>query len=276
MNTRKTSIKKIAEETGKTPAYVAKSKYGKMVKDRRIEAVENYDRACSEDFDHWVLHHRKETEKTAKELIDDHEYYYAEPKDLIWLTESEHEQVHKEINRLPWRVKLEEERIKKLSESQKERWAKIDWTEEMREAKSNERKEWWTEERKREIKMIKAKKRENGENLVNVEQLAGKEGYREYQREYRKIHYQRNKQAWRDYLMQRSYDKRTTEELFKLLEQKQKNFTYLPEKKQRLIDMIKNSLMKRGINPDKENDMTVEQIRDEIERLNRELHERGL
>lgn len=275
MNTRKTSIKQIAEESGKTPAYVAKSKYGKMVKDRRIEAVENYDRACSEDFEHWVLHHRKETEKTAKELIDDHEYYYAEPKDLIWLTESEHEQVHKEINKLPWRVKLEEERIKKLSESQKERWSKIDWTEEMREAKSNERKEWWTEERKREIKMIKAKKRENGENLVNVEQLAGKEGYREYQREYRKIHYSRNRQAWKDYLMQKSYDKRTTEELLKLLEQKKRNFTLPEDRKKRLIEMIENSLRKRGELPNME-EMTVEQIRDEIEKLNRELHERGM
>jgi hypothetical protein len=274
MNKRKISLKKIAEETSKTPAYVAKSKYGKMVKDRRIEAVENYDRACSEDFEHWVLHHRKETEKTAKELIDENDYYYVEPAELIWLTEKEHEEVHREINKLPWRMKLEEERRAKLSKSQKERWAKIEWTEEMREAKSNEIKNWWNDEHRREFKERCAQKRENGENLVNVEQLAGKEGYREYQREYRKIHYQRNKQAWRDYIMQRSYDKRTTEELLKLLDQKMRNFTLPEEKKQRLITMITNSLKKRGIVPETKIELSIEQIRDELEKLARDAYDR--
>jgi hypothetical protein len=278
MNTRKTTIRQIAEDIGKTPAYVAKLKYGKYVRDRRIDVVENYDKACSEDFEHWVLHHRKESEKTAKELIDAGQYYYVDPKELIWLTESEHEEVHREINKLPWRVKLEEERRRKLSEAQKKRFREIDWTAEMCEERANIMKNWWTDEHKREFKERCAQKRENGENLVNIEQLDGKEGYRQYQREYRKIHYQRNKQAWRDYVMQNRYDNKSTEELWKLLEQKQKNFTYLPEKKQRLIDMIKNSLRKRGINPDLpwENDMTVEQIKEELERLNRLAHERGL
>lgn len=278
MNTRKTSIRQIAEDIGKTPAYVAKLKYGKYVRDRRIDVVENYDKACSEDFEHWVLHHRKESEKTAKELIDAGQYYYVDPKELIWLTESEHEEVHREINKLPWRVKLEEERRRKLSEAQKKRFREIDWTAEMCEERANIMKNWWTDEHKREFKERCAQKRENGENLVNIEQLDGKEGYRQYQREYRKIHYQRNKQAWRDYVMQNRYDNKSTEELWKLLEQKQKNFTYLPEKKQRLIGMIKNSLRKRGINPDLpwENDMTVEQIKEELERLNRLAHERGL
>lgn len=276
MNTRKTSIKQIADERGKTPAYIANSKYGKYVRDRRIDVVENYDKACSEDFDHWVLHHRRESEKTAKELIDAGEYFYVDPKELIWLRESEHEEVHREINKLPWRVKKEEERRRKLSETQKKRFMEIDWTPEMREKRSNVMKDWWSDEHRREFKEQCAQKRENGENLVNVEQLAGKEGYRNYQREYRKIHYQRNKQAWKDYVMQNHYDNRTTEELWKLLEQKQKNFTYLPEKKQRLIDMIKNSLRKRGLDPDTKHEMTVEQIRDEIERLNRMAHERGL
>lgn len=276
MNKRKMSIKEIAEEKGKTPAYIANTKYGKYARDRRIDVVENYDKACSEDFDHWVLHHRRESEKTAKELIDAGEYHYIDPKELIWLRESEHEEVHREINKLPWRIKKEEERRRKLSESQKKRFMEIDWTPEMREKKSNTMKDWWNDEHRREFKEQCARKRENGENIVNVEQLAGKEGYRNYQREYRKIHYQRNKQAWRDYVMQNRYDNKSTEELWKLLEQKQKNFTYLPEKKQRLIDMIKNSLRKRGLDPDTKHEMTVEQIRDEIERLNRLAHERGL
>lgn len=276
MNKRKISLKQIADERGKTPAYVAKTKYGKYARDRRIDVVENYDKACSEDFEHWVLHHRKESEKTAKELIDEGQYYYIDPKELIWLRESEHEEVHREINKLPWRVKKEEERRRKMSESQKKRFMEIDWTAEMREEKSNQMKDWWTEERKRERKEQSAKKRENCENLVNIEQLDGREGYRQYQREYRKIHYQRNKQAWRDYVQQNHYDNRSTEELWRLLEQKQKNFTYLPEKKQRLIDMIKNSLRKRGLDPETKHEMTVEQIRDELERLNRLAHERGL
>ena len=276
MNTRKTTIKQIAEEKGKTPAYIANLQYGKYARDRRIDVVENYDKACSEDFDHWVLHHRRESEKTAKELIDAGQYFYVDPKELIWLRESEHEEVHREINKLPWRIKKEEERRRKLSETQKKRFREIDWTPEMREKKSNTMKDWWTDEHRREFSEYCAQKRENGENLVNVEQLAGREGYREYQREYRKIHYQRNKKAWKDYVMQNHYDNRTTEELWRLLEQKQKNFTYLPEKKQRLIDMIKNSLRKRGLDPETKQELTVDQIKEELERLNRLAHERGL
>ena len=146
----------------------------------------------------------------------------------------------------------------------------------MREAKSDELKKWWTDERKREMKRVKAKKRENGENLVNVEQLAGKEGYREYQREYRKIHYQRNKQAWRDYVQQNHYDNKSTEELLKLLDQKKRNFTLPEEKKQRLITMITNSLKKRGIDPETKTELSIEQIRDELEKLARDAYDRGV
>jgi hypothetical protein len=74
--------------------------------------------------------------------------------------------------------------------------------------------------------------------------------------------------------MQRSYDKRTTEELLKLLDQKMRNFTLPEEKKQRLITMITNSLKKRGIVPETKIELSIEQIRDELEKLARDAYDR--
>ena len=283
MNKRKISIKEIAEREHLSPAQVVYDKYSQYVRDRRIDAVENYDRACSEDFEGWTLHHKKEDKYTAKELIALKEYYYVDPNDLIWLTEEEHEAIHREINKLPWRVELETNRLENMKQSMKI------WSEERKEKRAKAMREWWDEENRKRIKEIRDEKRENGENLVNVAQLDSKEAYREYQKQYQRIHYRKNRQAWLDYNAIRRLNKKSTEELVDILNQKRTRSCMPEDKKKRLIDLIMKVLNDREdfITCDKyqkiidnESIETIKQQIDQInaamDEMNRKIHERGL
>ena len=278
MNKRKMSIKEIAEREHLSPAQVVYDKYSQYVRDRRIEAVENYDRACSEDFEGWTLHHKKEDKHTAKELIALKEYYYVDPNELIWLTIDEHEAIHREINKLPWRIELETKRVEHMKQSMKA------WSEERKEKRAKAMREWWDDEQRKRIKETRDAKRENGENLVNVAQLDSKEAYREYQKLYQRIHYRKNKQAWLDYNAVRRLNKKSTEELIDILEQKRTRSIMPDEKKKRMIDLIMKVLNNREdyITGDKyqkviDND-SIETIKQQIEELNRKLEnmQRGL
>lgn len=271
MNKRKISIKEIAEREHLSPAQVVYDKYSQYVRDRRIEAVENYDKACSEDFEGWTLHHKKEDRHTAKELIALKEYYYVDPNELIWLTIEEHEAIHREINKLPWRIELETKRLENMKQSMKA------WSEERKEKRAQAMREWWDEENRKRIKETREAKRENKENLVNVAQLDSKEAYREYQKQYQRIHYRKNRQAWLDYNAVRRLNKKSTDELIDILEQKRTRSIMPDEKKKRLIDLIMKVLNEREdfITCDKyqkviDND-SIETIKKQIEELNRKL-----
>lgn len=262
MNKRKISIKELADRMHSTPARIIYNKYGKYVKDRKIETVENYDKACSEDFEGWTLHHKKEDKHTAKELIAMKEYFYVDPNELIWLTIEEHDAIHREINKLPWRIKLESERVENFAKT-------------MRELSS---------ERVKRLKESFETKRKNNENIVNVAQLDSKEAYREYQKQYQRIHYRKNKQALLDYNAVRRLNKKSTEELIDILEQKRTRSIMPEEKKKRMIDLIMKVLNNREdyITGDKyqkliDND-SIETIKQQIEELNRKLEnmQRGL
>lgn len=278
MNKRKISIKEIAEREHLSPAQVVYDKYSQYVRDRRIDAVENYDRACSEDFEGWTLHHKKEDKHTAKELIALKEYYYVDPNELIWLTIEEHEAIHREINKLPWRIELETKRLENMKQSMKA------WSEERKEKRAKAMREWWDEENRKRIKETREAKRENKENLVNVAQLDSKEAYREYQKQYQRIHYRKNRQAWLDYNAIRRLNKKSTDELVDILEQKRTRSCMPEDKKKRLIDLIMKVLNEREdfIICDKyqkiiDND-SIEYIKQQIEELNRKLEnmQRGL
>ena len=271
MNKRKISIKEIAEREHLSPAQVVYDKYSQYVRDRRIDAVENYDRACSEDFEGWTLHHKKEDRHTAKELIALKEYYYVDPNELIWLTIEEHEAIHREINKLPWRIELETKRLENMKQSMKA------WSEERKEKRAKAMREWWDEENRKRIKETREAKRENKENLVNVAQLDSKEAYREYQKQYQRIHYRKNRQAWLDYNAIRRLNKKSTDELVDILEQKRTRSCMPEDKKKRLIDLIMKVLNEREdfIICDKyqkiiDND-SIEYIKQQIEELNRKL-----
>lgn len=281
MNRKKESMKDIAEKRGRTVEYVAKFVYGHYVKDRRIEAVKNYEKALADSFDGWVLHHLLESEHTAKDLIKMKKYYYADPSELVWLTEDEHRELHREIAKIPWRVELEKKRRQNLSKAMLGK-RKAPWPEERKERVARKQRELWNDERREHYSRIRKEKRENGDNKVNVAQLDGPDGYREYQKLYQQLYYDEHKTEWKNYLQRRTYAKMSTDELICQLEKKKKNRTWSEEKKARLIGMIKDELkIRMGNEPivkyERSLDMkSVEEIREEIERLNRELKNRGL
>ena len=75
------------------------------VKDGAWHLIEGYERllldGCSEinRKNKWVLHHRKEALYSVKELIEKGLYYDCPPSDLIWLTRTEHNQLHQRIRK---------------------------------------------------------------------------------------------------------------------------------------------------------------------------------
>lgn len=70
------------------------------VKDGRIDLIENYELATKDNLDGWHIHHRLELHPdctvrfTRQSLIKLNLYYDRPPSELIWLRETEHNQIH--------------------------------------------------------------------------------------------------------------------------------------------------------------------------------------
>ena len=158
------------------------------------------------------------------------------------------------------------------------------WSEERKEKRAKAMREWWDEENRKRVKETHDAKRENGENLVNVAQLDSKEAYREYQKQYQRLHYRKNRQAWLDYNSIRRLKKKSTEELVDILKQKRTRSIMPEDKKKRLIDLIMKVLNEREdfITCDKYQKIidneSIESIKQQIEELNRKMEnmQRGL
>lgn len=58
--------------------------------------IENYDKAVADETQVWDLHHRAETDEnlTHKQLKEQGRYWNVAPSELIFLTHSEHTQLH--------------------------------------------------------------------------------------------------------------------------------------------------------------------------------------
>lgn len=95
---------------------------------RTPELIENYDKAIADDSQVWECHHRLETHNSdgekrlvnllAEELKALDMYFNRPPEELIFLTTSEHERLHKEGKK---RGPRSEEWKRKLSEALKGR-----------------------------------------------------------------------------------------------------------------------------------------------------------
>ena len=93
------------------------------------------------------------------------------------------------------------------------------WTDEQRAAQSEKMKvAWKRHSTKRRVKETRRLSRENGENLVNIEQMASDEAYRDYQREYKRIYYKRPDKyaAWKVYTHIQKLKQRPIDELIAL------------------------------------------------------------
>ena len=77
------------------------------------EKIENYEKALADNFKGWECHHRKGVDIPREKLLALGMYYNRPASELIFLTRSEHEILHKKGRR------HSEETKKKISEAQK-------------------------------------------------------------------------------------------------------------------------------------------------------------
>lgn len=135
--------------------------------------IENYDKAIADEEVMWHVHHRKEISEDghifylAKELIEKGEYYNRPASELIFLTPEAHRALH--------------------------------WQEEQKRLVGDAQVRSWTEVRKMKTNKMWRKKRDRGENLVNIPQLESDKDYRDYQRVYKTHWYDNHREEWNEY-----------------------------------------------------------------------------
>ena len=64
-----------------------------------ISLIENYEQAINDNTQKWHCHHRRETIYTREGLIEIGEYYHRPACELIFLTKTEHNKIHKTGNK---------------------------------------------------------------------------------------------------------------------------------------------------------------------------------
>ena len=85
-----------------------------------ISLIENYDKAFSDTTKMWHCHHRRETIFSRKDLIEIGEYYNRPACELIFLTPTDHQRLHKLGKPSGMKDKHQSaEARKKMSESKK-------------------------------------------------------------------------------------------------------------------------------------------------------------
>ena len=60
-----------------------------------ISLIENYNMAVADSTQTWECHHRRETLVSKKQLVENNEYFNRPASELIFLTKSEHNALHK-------------------------------------------------------------------------------------------------------------------------------------------------------------------------------------
>ena len=84
-----------------------------------ISLIENYDKAIADKTQIWHCHHRRETVMSRKDLIEIGEYYNRPAIELIFLTKSEHNCIHKKNNKNCLGKKYSEIIRKRMGDSKK-------------------------------------------------------------------------------------------------------------------------------------------------------------
>ena len=95
----------------------------------------------------------------------------------------------------------------------------VKWTEERKKAWSeHQKKQMNCRTTRRRIREKRRQNRENGLNLVNIEQMASDEAYRDYQREYKRIYYADPEKyaAWKKYTRKQKLMRRDMADLIRL------------------------------------------------------------
>lgn len=122
-----------------------------------ISKIENYDKAINDTTQTWDCHHKEEIRilpsgmtvyRSREELIENGRYYHCPANELIFLTKSEHQRLHKKDKKNPFYaipfygkhhsdeskrkisearkgMKFTEEHRRKISEARKAYWARV-------------------------------------------------------------------------------------------------------------------------------------------------------
>ena len=98
---------------------------------KEYENIENYQKALADNFVGWCCHHRKGVYIAVEKLKALGMYYNRPASELIFLTESEHDILHKKGK------SLSEEHRKKLSEAHKGKKRSEETRKKIAEAKKN-------------------------------------------------------------------------------------------------------------------------------------------
>lgn len=132
------------------------------------ENIENYEKAKADNFVGWCVHHRRGEYTTTKELKASKMYYHRPAEELIFLTESEHDSLHKKgkpkseehKNKLSEAKKgkhLSEEHKKKIGEGNKGKKLSDETKKKLSKPKSDETKQKMSEAAKNMSKEHKQK-----------------------------------------------------------------------------------------------------------------------
>lgn len=195
------------------------SKQAKYFCSEDLSKIENYEEAVSSP-EKWHLHHRLELDQnghrlnTRDELKEKGLYFHRPASELIFLKDKDHHKLH-----------MSDEQRERISNAQLKSWEKPS--------------------RRRKLRVKIANKRENGEYLINIEQMKSDEDYREYQKLYQRMYYDEHSTEWKDYLTRRRYATLPTEKLVDMLRQKRLSVSLAPERKERLVNFILDELRNR-------------------------------
>ena len=103
-----------------------------------------------------------------------------------------------------------------------------------------------------------------------------KDDYNTYMREYQRIYYEERHTDWKTYLLRRRYRQMTLDKLHAMLEHKLSTMcTMSPEKKERIVKVLREIIAEKE-RIDYEPKEGIAEISDELDKLNREVHKRGL
>ena len=123
------------------------------------------------------------------------------------------------------------------------------WTYEEKAAQSERMKAAWKRPGiRRKISEARRIRRENGECIVNIEQLASDDAYRAYQREYKRIYYSNPEKyaAWKAYTTMQKLKQRSMDELVALREKhRSKGREDLAEKVERAMWLKIDELIRK-------------------------------
>jgi hypothetical protein len=113
---------------------------------------------------------------------------------------------------------------------------------------------------------------------IGIHQNDSKEDYAAYMKAYQRLYYREHQSEWINYMLKRRYRSYTLDRLKALLDKKLKvQVTISDEKRERHINILKEIIEEKENNYDGYTPLKgTYKIQEELENMNREIHNKGL